>query len=69
MDVGVLVNNVGMAAGSELVLFEEKQWNNTMNRININIVSDVMMSHIVLKGKKCLMMGAVWGWCGARSAK
>lgn len=51
LDIGILVNNVGMAGdGKGLKRFHETDMNHVRDKINCNIFSDVTMTHMITKG-------------------
>ena len=55
LDIGVLINNMGMGSMDYLVLFEERDTKRMTDMINANILSDVMMTRIVLPGIDIMM--------------
>lgn len=58
LDIGILINNVGMSYGS-LVPFSSCDIKHTVDIINTNVVSDVRMTHLILPGMLSRKKGAI----------
>jgi len=58
LDIGILINNVGMAYGS-IAPFHELDIERIVQIMNVNMISDARMTHIVQKGMVERKRGAI----------
>ncbi|KAL9708289.1 hypothetical protein quinque_011807 [Culex quinquefasciatus] len=59
IDIGILVNNVGIVPDSGLDLFENHPAEDYLRMVNVNIVSTLLMTHLVLPIMKKARRGMV----------
>ena len=59
IDVGILVNNVGVAGGHHPMPFIEVEEQAVKNVINVNVLAATVLCHFILKGMKSKGRGAI----------
>lgn len=59
LDVGVLINNVGTAGSDGHLLFHNRNIKDTSDVMNVNMLSVVRMTHLVIKGMLSRRRGVI----------